>query len=969
MSNPRAKTFSAIADAKGVKEAMKVALPSSKKMIQAGFIYNENTDKTESGFPYLQYKYTRTLMNDFTFAMQIVANMQYALQKNKVEAEGFIKRMSKQGVSGTIYHLIHLNEKTGLLHRKYAVDARMLSESLNDSNGFKGLLGIVYDEDNVKGFNTNNKTRNDIVNDIIKKLQIKAKRMTNWITNGLDVARAILGVLKEANIIGQDQFDNAEDFWEELKKRSQEENQEKSQEENQEKKQEEGLRDPSTPPLVRNPEAGAGVLSDGHLKFNITDFSGNPSYVAYKYTDYQEKQKTAYLPFPKGDDKDSREIVRRIIMFAKSSYGKGTIAPITSMSEHVDVKPVSRLWKYLKGAKFDEEVDVVRTKGLNELFTIEERTQPNVNQIVKTETKEDAIDSYYNDIENFALQQVEKLLKDEFNELKDENFYFKKYVGKADDALNSYRLFDVELSEGDKKGRVYLFTDTSDDEALSRQYTELFLKESCSRTQYYEDGVDRLKNFIIAKTNSNADYLKKLPFGVEHTIITGEQLKKTEERIQKEREDIEEQQKKLAEAQIEQEKSLELYDSDIQRILIDVMSMIYPGEMFSETKFQDRVKRLVPKFMELENIGVSVKNSCGEYDPEWPGRFWDLFQQESTKNEIEGHAIDIFKGLKGNDNKKIFNFLYLVGHNISKNMSHDMSLGTVTKVTRGHSEGVDLNADEVKEILEKANTELDTYNKEYLTEQLKKLRKHVLEYYRKEHESEEKTETLMRNYFRLLYTGKNGSQQTSYYSIFDRMITKYNDLQKSMYKEQAKRRLEKSLASLDTKIGQVKNLRLFEQNLMSILSDIALLCIDEKISYGDEVYKVGEKLKKYFKDAQNDPYRDAFSKIWDKYTEIRKESFKTTIDNAQEINWSGGRRQDNILVAKMAMVDILHYNGLLNWDLSHSGVPDEYLKSQRDNTANFSEFAEEFKKLYDGWKKLKEEANNHMSPEDAEWVE
>ncbi len=217
MSNPRAKTFSAIADAKGVKEAMKVALPSSKKMIQAGFIYNENTDKTESGFPYLQYKYTRTLMNDFTFAMQIVANIQYAYRKalnNHVDlpkVKKYIDYMSRPGDGGTIHYLIHLNEKKGLLHRKYTVDAQKLSKSLNDENGFRGLLYIIYTQEHAVEFTTN-KTRRGLIEYIIKKLQIKAKRMTNWITNGPDVARAILDVLNKTGIIKPDQFDNAEEF-------------------------------------------------------------------------------------------------------------------------------------------------------------------------------------------------------------------------------------------------------------------------------------------------------------------------------------------------------------------------------------------------------------------------------------------------------------------------------------------------------------------------------------------------------------------------------------------------------------------------------------------------------------------------------------------------------------------------------------------------------------------------------------
>ena len=182
MPTPKEKTYSQIITNEDIRNAMKAARRDIREIIIDGF--NGYKD-----FPSNQLKKIRVLMNDFTFAMLIIANIQYALKKDPVFAKSCIRRMLRS--DGTLTCLIRSKKKSGgaWYRRKYMVDSVKLKNSLNKEDGFKGILMIVYDNDTEK------------VEELLKKLKTKAGRVTDWFTNGPDVLRAILGVLDQIGIL------------------------------------------------------------------------------------------------------------------------------------------------------------------------------------------------------------------------------------------------------------------------------------------------------------------------------------------------------------------------------------------------------------------------------------------------------------------------------------------------------------------------------------------------------------------------------------------------------------------------------------------------------------------------------------------------------------------------------------------------------------------------------------------------
>lgn len=196
----RGRKYQMINTVDGVDECMKAATSTSKKIVKAGYSYHENTHSTKEGFPYLLIKNTMTLINDFTFAMIILAACNYALCKDKQQAEPLIKGALRP--NGFLHDLVSTKEKKGLFGKtKYVVNSAHLKTHFDPDHGsFNSILDIVFSDLDFKNLFGSYINYTSLRQKLIKKLQTKAGRMTNWIMNGPDTFAVIWGILEKADI-------------------------------------------------------------------------------------------------------------------------------------------------------------------------------------------------------------------------------------------------------------------------------------------------------------------------------------------------------------------------------------------------------------------------------------------------------------------------------------------------------------------------------------------------------------------------------------------------------------------------------------------------------------------------------------------------------------------------------------------------------------------------------------------------
>ncbi|MDO4200385.1 MAG: hypothetical protein Q4D57_06540, partial [Clostridia bacterium] len=196
-----------------IREAMKLALSSTKILVQKGMEgYDEKTYNAKDGFPNLLMNYLWPGTRDYNMVLIFFAILNYAASRSSSVSEGkdAFKNELKSNVSkGSNNNILRclVNPSQSNNKMKYTVDTQKLVTELGKQDSiFKKAIDEIYSK-----WNYNSKKKDQPlsaeekakkINNLITKITERMKKITNWIINGPDVARAYVFVCEKwgANI-------------------------------------------------------------------------------------------------------------------------------------------------------------------------------------------------------------------------------------------------------------------------------------------------------------------------------------------------------------------------------------------------------------------------------------------------------------------------------------------------------------------------------------------------------------------------------------------------------------------------------------------------------------------------------------------------------------------------------------------------------------------------------------------------
>ncbi|MDO4199833.1 MAG: hypothetical protein Q4D57_03695 [Clostridia bacterium] len=709
--------------------------------------------------------------------------------------------------------------------------------------------------------------------------------------------------------------------------------------------------------------------------YKMADFS----YAAYKYKDKQNAERVAYLPFPKDGHSKAYEIVRKVIDFVSSGSGNKSLFNPFTRGREGESAIESGVKRYLK----ESGSGIPGMASVDNFFEVISG-DPDSGSIVFTKN-ENELDHYYKEIEEFAGNVADKLLKTKNINFTDDNCFWPKDAEK--DGIST-------LYTGVKgKDTLYVFTIKKQTQGKARDLLiSLFLRPEGERQHNKKENVRKL---IIRSTKSGDNYLKELPFDVVDKIeIKDEEV----ENAKKQRATQEEKEKlkrmNLQMRQQERDKAVKEYTSklglEIQEPLNYAINEAWGKEPFSKEKLSERLKTLQTVMGGILTkpalkIPQEIKNMFDvskTWDFDWQISFFETFAATKPVDmdlSMKENAQKIYSNLPNKECKDIFRFLYFVGHNYAK-----VAKGKLSKIgeqslmmTTSALPAPEKQAKLVKDTLIDAQKKLDSWKLADLETSLNYLKSAALKHYGKVDSEYDivSAHGLMSRYCAEKLPKEKGDKN-KYEEIFEQIFGKYRALKKEKEEKAAEEALASDLNWLNPKMGRAQNFSDFAKTLRPILSKIAHQCISEEIQDDNEIFPVGLKLLEFMNKGENkdNKYKEPFDKIWEKYGTLYKADLKVTIDKmlGEMIPITPVENIENtgyslyIFRAKWLLINTLHYNDKLEWNIGDSISDEDLDELCNDNKGSLKHYKDEFKKIYEWWKALKRAEAKLM--EDDEWA-